>query len=221
MTALMTLNNVRILIEAAKAGDQRAFEALVDKCRGRLETLIRLRLGPELRGAVEAEDVLQETMTRAFQSLAKATLRDDKALLGWLGGIAEHVILDLARRHARRRAAPLDGEVAGSQVSPSKGLRRHERFERLAKALDGLSPDHREVILLARIEGLPLQEVARRMDRSMPAVAKLLSRALKKLREAFGDTESLPLPDRCLGDRGGPGAPGSDREIKGTPDGPR
>ena len=65
-------------------------------------------------------------------------------------------------------------------------------------ALDKLSPEHREVIRLARIERLPGAEIARRMNRSPSAVAQLLSRALKKLRERFGDTESLSLPDRTL-----------------------
>ena len=64
--------------------------------------------------------------------------------------------------------------------------------------LKTLSADHREVLLLSRIEGLSIQEVAERMDRSPDAVKKLLSRALNALRAAFGETESLRLPDKRL-----------------------
>jgi len=77
-------------------------------------------------------------------------------------------------------------------------LRREERFAQLQRALDGLGPEDREVILLARIQGLPLKEIATRMGRSHAAVAQLLSRALRKLKRSFGDTESLHLPDRSL-----------------------
>ena len=58
------------------------------------------------------------------------------------------------------------------------------------------------MIELARLDGLPIQEIARRMDRSPNAVSQLLARALKQLRSSFGDTESLGLPDRALRPRG-------------------
>ncbi len=90
-------------------------------------------------------------------------------------------------------------------VSPSKGMRRDERFERLKEALEDLTPEYREVILLARIERLPGKEIAKRLDRSPAAAAQLLSRALKKLRENFGDTESLNLPQRSIELEGGTG----------------
>ena len=75
-------------------------------------------------------------------------------------------------------------------------LRREERFERLQKALESLPPDYREAIRLSRIEGLKTVEIAERMGRSREAVKQLIFRALRRLRESFGDTESLHLPDR-------------------------
>ena len=118
----------------------------------------------------------------------------------WRGGIAEHVILYQKERLDRRAGVPLDRDLAAEDITASRGLQREERFDRLKKAIDTLSPDHRQVILLARIERLPAKEIARRMDRSTAAVAQLLSRALKSLRENFGHTESLSLPDRGLYD---------------------
>ena len=81
-----------------------------------------------------------------------------------------------------------------------KGLRRKERFDRLQEALKKLSPDHRQVILLARIEGLPMAQIAERMNRSPKAVHQLLWRALQNLRTTFGETESFRLPDLRLRD---------------------
>jgi RNA polymerase sigma factor (sigma-70 family) len=68
----------------------------------------------------------------------------------------------------------------------------------LIKVLDGLSPEYREVIVLARLKGLRIKEIALRMNRSENAVSLLLSRALAKLKEAFGETESFNLPARRL-----------------------
>ena len=71
----------------------------------------------------------------------------------------------------------------------------------MEKALDSLSPEHREVILLARVEGLEIKQIATRLNKSVSAVKGLLFRALKGLKSSFGDTESLGLPERKLGGR--------------------
>ena len=57
-----------------------------------------------------------------------------------------------------------------------------------------MSPDHRRVIRLARIKKMPIQEIAREMDRTPGAISQLLLRALDQLKQRFGDTQSLRLP---------------------------
>ncbi len=69
--------------------------------------------------------------------------------------------------------------------------------------VDVVAHDHREVIQLARIEKLPFREIAARMHRSPGAVKLLLLRALRELKQRFGETESLHLPDRSLKCEGG------------------
>ena len=54
-------------------------------------------------------------------------------------------------------------DVARSGPSPSRHVRRQERFSRLQQAVDRLKPDHRTVILLARIERLRIKEIAERI----------------------------------------------------------
>jgi RNA polymerase sigma factor (sigma-70 family) len=58
---------------------------------------------------------------------------------------------------------------------------RKDRLALLEQALTKLSDDHREVVLLSKIEGLPAKEIAARMGRSENAVHLLLSRAIKRL----------------------------------------
>jgi RNA polymerase sigma-70 factor (ECF subfamily) len=203
------------LIAKAKAGDRAAFDRLAAGSRSRLAAFVSSRLGAELRSRHEVEDVVQETFLRAYQSLGRFEWQGEGSFLRWLTSIAEFLIRDLARAAERSIAAPPGpaADVAGEEPAPERGLRREERFDRFERAYHALSPEHQEVIRLARLEGLKMSEVAERMGRSQSAVRHLLLRALEKLRAAFGEeTESLHLAPRRLevsrdpiqGDRHGP-----------------
>ncbi len=196
---LMTpTQSVEQLVKEAQAGHRAAFDELSSRLRSAVLERVRQRVGDRLRVHVEPEDILQETFLRAFESIELFRWNGDNSFLRWLNGIAENRILYHADRLKRSRVFRLDRDVRDSRTSPSRGIRRKERFEKLEKALERLSPKHREVILLARIEGLPVKEVAKRTGRTPNATAQLLWRALQKLRETFGDTESLHLPNRRL-----------------------
>ena len=184
----------------AKAGDRTAFDALVQETRDLLRSTIERRVGPLLRQRLNPEDVLQETYLRAFQSIERIEWRGHAAFARWLAAIAENLILDAARRRRHYPELALERDVPDSDTAPSAHLRRKERFDRLKDSLAGLSEDHRQVIVLARIEGLSTEEIAHRMNRSTSAVRNLLSRAMRQLRSSFGDTESFGLPDQALED---------------------
>ena len=194
--SVTSLEEDRHLVGRAQQGDREAFETLARRYEGRLEALIRSRIASHVR--IEAEEVYQEAVLRGYESVRDFKWQGEDSFLRWLGGIAEYVILNLARRHARDKRVPLSPELTASGVSPSRGVRRAERFERLQRAFDHLSPDHRTVLQLAHIDGLRLREIAQRMERSPEAVRKLLWRALKELRARFPETESFRLPARRL-----------------------
>ncbi len=191
-------DTARILIQKAQCGDRDAFAEIFDTYRHRLAGLIESRMGPGVRSSLEVDDVLQEAFARAFQSLDRFRWRDDESFIRWLGGIAENIILQHARAHTRRRKFQLTGDVPASGASPSRSLRRNERFERLQGALDALTPEQREIIRLLRIEGLKIREVAARTGRSAHAVKQLMLRGLRRLRANIRESESLHLPDRPL-----------------------
>jgi RNA polymerase sigma-70 factor (ECF subfamily) len=186
-------------MEKAKAGDREAIDALVGRYRDPLDRHIRLRVGEHLRSKVEVDDVFQETLARALRSLESFQWRGEDSFLRWLKGIAEHVILKAASSRRPDQFLFVEGEdVAAGGASPSRALRQDERFERLKRSLESLSPEYREVIILARIKGLRTEEIARRLNRSPNAVGHLLSRGLAKLKSVFGETESFHLPPRRL-----------------------
>ena len=151
--------------------------------------------------------MLQDTFVRAFHSLARFEWRGEDSLCRWLESIATHVALDEARHQGRRKLLQIDRDIKGPGPSPSKGIRRQERFERLRKSMETLSQDYQTVLKLSRMEGLPLKEVARRMDRSESAVKNLLLRATRQLKQSFGDTESLSLGNGHFEDTGEPDGP--------------
>ena len=194
MLALMASYDTQdSLTERARRGDRAAFDELAGVCRDRLATLVRFRLGESLRREVDSEDVIQETHLRAFQTIDRLTSRSKDSFFRWLSGIARNVILEQCRKI--RPTADLEGEERQVEsASPSGTIRRQERLDRLQRALDELSPDYRFVLRGVLVEKLPLTEVARRMNRTPNAVSLILLRANRKLRESFGDTQSLGLP---------------------------
>ncbi|MBI4604342.1 MAG: RNA polymerase sigma factor [Planctomycetes bacterium] len=205
------------IVRRALEGDRSAFDELFRALEDRLRAFIRSRIRSGYRGKLDVEEVLQDTFVRAFQSIGSFRGEDREQLRRWLTGVAQKTVLraetELAAR--RRRTLEIQDDVASSDVSPSRALRREERLERLRRVIDTLSGDHREVVYLTRIEGLTLKQAAARMGRSPEAVRKLFWRALKQLRGAFPDTGSLRLPDRGLerAERG-QGAEREEREAR-------
>jgi RNA polymerase sigma-70 factor (ECF subfamily) len=161
---------------------------------------VRSRWKRPAAGALEVEDVLQETILRALGGLEKFEWRDEDSFIHWLAGIARIVMLQGRDRARRDRLRPLADDIPARTLSQSRVLRRAERFDRLEAALRTLSQDHRQVIMLAQVKKLPMKEIAKSMGRSPGAVSNLLMRAIERLKEAFGDTESLHLPPRALGE---------------------
>ena len=185
------------LVADAKRGDRAALDDLFRLHDASLKSWIASRIGARVRGRTEVEDVLHETQLRALESLDRFTWRGEGSLVKWLRTIAEHFIWNLSQRRSIGEVT-LTVETSKSGISPSRALRRDERFDRLEDALITLQPDEQEAVRLARLEGLRIRDIAARMQKSESAVKSLVSRSLRKLRASIGDTESFHLPDRPL-----------------------
>ena len=188
---------LKSLVEKAQAGDRQAFQQLVRSNEARLRSTVEVQVQ---RGGnvVEVDEVIQETLVQAFQSVRYFDWQGEDSFFQWICGISRNVILRIARMSRRDRKLQVPDRPPASAASPSRILRREERFDRLQQALSKLPRDYREVLRLSRLERLKIKEIAQRMGRSEYAVKHLMARAVKQLRETFGDTESLHLPDRAL-----------------------
>ncbi len=185
-------------VEKVKGGDYDAFSALFAKYRRRLAALIRYKAGPELLAAVEVDDLLQETFLEAFRDIQRFQYQAPGSFWNWLASIAGHVVVDAARFEGRqkrnaadvvrfRSASNPDGPDPLDARTPTLLLSEKEAVATLFEQLDALPPDYREVIMLAKVEGLSMSEIAARMGKTREAAALLLHRALKRFRALAGE----------------------------------
>jgi len=180
------------LVRRATAGDREAVEQLLAAHLSRLRAFLRLRMGGAVRSRESTEDLVQSVCREALERLDGFEYRGEASFRHWLFQQAEHKVVDRARFYGRAkregaREVQLDREEAEtlrgleSLFTPSRDAAAREELQRLEAAFAKLPPDQREVILLARIVGLPHPEIAQRMNRSVSATWTLLSRALAKL----------------------------------------
>ena len=193
--------STRVLVERSKAGERAAFDLLIERHRSDLQVALVASVEPRLRDVLGLDELMQEAIVGAYTSLGRFEWRGEGSFAAWLRQIARNVVLAAIRKSRHYSTLEIAREPSGGDPTPSRAARREERFDRLETAFDGLSPDHREVLRLSRLEGLGFTEIGGCMGRSPDAVRKLIVRALAELRRSFGNTESLHLPDRALGDR--------------------
>jgi RNA polymerase sigma-70 factor, ECF subfamily len=182
------------LVERFKRGETEAFSLIFRKYRRRLAVLVHYRMSSELRGAVEVDDILQEVFLAAAQDMGNFTYQFPGSLMAWLSRISDHVIVDAVRyqnrgkRHAgemlrfRSNSNPAGPEPVDRET-PSQVFARTENMQILLKKLDCLPVEYREMILLAKFEGLTTKEISERVKKSRESVALTLHRALKRFRE--------------------------------------
>jgi RNA polymerase sigma-70 factor (ECF subfamily) len=113
----------------------------------------------------------------------------EQHLLAEKRDVRREVSLEEIGRRLEQSTVRLETLLAQQADSPSGYAVRHEHEILLADALVELPADYREIIVLRHIEGLPFEEVARRMKRSAGAVRMLWLRALKSLRELLEKRE--------------------------------
>lgn len=142
------------------------------------------------RNDADADDVLQDTLIAVTKNLASFEGRS--ALTSWVFLLTRTAC---SRRRRGKKAEPTLGvealdATAADTPSPLAEAEQHEIGRVLGEALDALSDEHREVIMLRDVEGLSAVEAADALELSVDALKSRLHRARGALREAV---------ERCLG----------------------
>lgn len=172
------------LVEAARAGDGQAVEALYRTYYGTIYRYSLLRVGVP----AAAEDVASQVFLGMIRGLPRFRWQG-KPFVAWLYAIAQKQVA-LHHRGAARAPGCLELEggedLVADTVGPEATTEERERRVRLCSALRMLPASQREVVLLRYVLGLSLEETAAAIERSEGAVKQLQIRGLATLREVCG-----------------------------------
>lgn len=174
------------LVRDAQGGDRAALEDLLARHQGRLYSAVRARLARRavLAARVAPEDVLQETLFEASRRIGAFEPRGEASFYRWLVGIARRKLAEAerARRAAKRSGGEREEvELAAAQTSLASRAGRRERGADLLAALGRLPARQAEAVRLRYLEGLSVEQAARRLGCTAPAAKALVTRALSDL----------------------------------------
>src|SRR5262245_28258861 len=170
------------LIELRAARE--TFSSLIESIRPEL-----LRYCARMMGStIDGEDVVQETLARAFYDLAR--LRELGALRSWLFRIAHNCAINALVARGRREVDGLLTEitevVAAESLPPDAALEQREYVTLAIGRFLELAPAQRACVILKDVLDLSLDEIAAVLDVSVPAVKAALHRGRLRLR-TLGD----------------------------------
>ena len=193
-----------IHVRAALEGDEASLSWIVERFSPVLIAQARYRMGRQLAGFCEPEDVVNDVWLRAIPRLKGLTDRGGRftpAVLAYLSTAVIHRVGELVKRRMRTASKP-DGKPGDAERSTpdlmdrvpaemsgviTRAVRR-EGHDLILEAIEAMEATDREILLLRGVEQRDTQFAARVLEISPDAVAARYSRALKRLRERFRDS---------------------------------
>jgi RNA polymerase sigma-70 factor (ECF subfamily) len=128
----------------------------------------------------DAQDLTQEAFIKAMQH--QEQLKDEQKAAHWLSRIATNTAIDFLRRSRRVSFCEIEQAPASHWETPEQELLRGEHREYLEDGLRLLSPRERAALMLRDVEGLPAEEVAKRLNCSKATVRSHIANARTKFR---------------------------------------
>jgi RNA polymerase sigma-70 factor (ECF subfamily) len=179
--------------------DQSSVTALQEEALSHIDSLYRTAYRMS-RNPADAEDLVQETYLRAFRSLHQ--FRAGTNLRAWLFKILTNAFINEYRKRSRQpRSTSLDDvedyylytHLLDSGIQPSASRPEEEVLasitdDDIVRALEALSEEFREVVLLADVEGFSYREIAEIMDIPVGTVMSRLHRARRRLHQSLVGT---------------------------------
>ncbi len=171
----------------------------LERFRTYLKLLARLQLDPRLRGKLDPSDVVQQTLLQAHQARQQFRGQTEPELAAWLRQILAHCLANALRDFGRAKrdvgleqslqqavessSLRVEAWLQTQQTSPSDRAQHREDCLRLADALEQLPDLQREALVLQHWQGWSLAEIGAHLGKTPAAVAGLLKRGLKQLRQ--------------------------------------
>ena len=165
------------LIRRAKQGDPDAFASIYEKYYDKIYSYLYYRINDQPL----AEDLASDVFVRLVKSIGSFEERG-RPLLAWLYTIAGNLMRDHIRRAKRIEFSPIDDREFASDEDPTAALDFALDSERLARALEHLTEEQANVILLKFVQGMSNAEVGRIIGKKEGSVKSLQHRALRSLK---------------------------------------
>src|SRR6266702_3442040 len=185
------------LVRRAQKGDMVAFEELVARHRDK----IYARALSMMRNEQEAIDLSQEAWVKGWQRLKQ--FQGEASFGTWMTRIVINLCLDQLRKQKRQRTESIeamDEDSGGVErqmpvvtVNPTAGLERVEVRQRIDRALNQLSHEHRTVLVLHEFEEMEYKEIAKTMGCSIGTVMSRLFYARRKMAALLADLKNKDL----------------------------
>lgn len=171
--------NEKQLVSKARTGDKEAFCRLYGLYKDKLYRYAYYRLG----NAADAEDAVADTIVSAYEQIS--SLRKSGAFCSWIFKIlyascSKYIKLQIQQKEAVN-IEDLENSVCFSQSMCNES-------SELYKALDSLSSEERELVLLSAAAGLNSSEIAKLTGLKAGSVRSRLSRSYAKMRGFLGDS---------------------------------
>jgi RNA polymerase sigma-70 factor (ECF subfamily) len=182
------------LLERAQAGDGAALDALIARYLPRLRRWAHGRLPAWARDLAETQDLVQETVVKAFTHIERFEIRGEGALQAYLRQVLLNRIRAEIRRASRRPlSTEVDTQTADAGPSPLEAAIGREALERYEAALSRLRPEDRQAII-GRIElGLSNEELAEALGKPSANAARMaVERALLRLAKEMRQARQVP-----------------------------
>ncbi len=175
---LLRLQSDERLIAYLRRGNTAAFEVLLSRYESRLQAFCRHLLGSR----EDAEDVMQEVMTAAFNAI----LADDRPInvRPWLYRIARNRSLNHLRRIQAIGVDSMDMHFSDNGASTADKVHEREEFRLLVGDIHELPETQKTALVLREMDALSYEQIAEAMETTVPSVKSLLVRARVSLAEA-------------------------------------
>lgn len=188
----LDMESTASLLARHRRGDRRASDQLLARYRPILWRLAHRRLPPQARHGDDTDDLVQNTLMKAFKRLDSFEPQREGAFLGYLFQILRNEVRrEVRRKHKKRIHEPLPEDLPAEQSSPLQKLVRHETLQAYEAALERLPETHRLAVFLRFELGLSHERVADAIGSpSANAARMLVKRALLQMARDMERSES-------------------------------
>lgn len=178
------------LVELSAGGDVEAFETLIQTHQKKVYNIaLRMTKNPE-----DAQELAQDTFVRAFVAIKK--FRCEASFSTWLYRIAMNVCTDFLRKRNKAIVVSMEQGAVGSENEqpiqlPEEGPGPDELSERrqlkklVRQAMDSLSAEHRQVLVLRDLMDLSYKDIANTLDVSEGTIKSRINRAREGLKQVI------------------------------------